>query len=179
MLDATVELVAEVGVERTSIDEVASRSGVAKSTIYRHFPSKQVLVIEAVHSCTLMPLGADTGSVRDDLVSFFGGMTRLSYEGRLGDMMLSLMDAAQRDAELGRLLRLHFEQRRQYARALLERAVERGEMSPDVDLELTVTLLTGPLVYTKLVQRQRISQELVEAVVDTVLAGIGARTPAL
>ena len=52
MLDATAELVAEVGVERTTIDEIANRSGVAKTTIYRHFASKQVLVVEAVHACT-------------------------------------------------------------------------------------------------------------------------------
>ena len=52
VLDATADLVAEVGVERTTIDEIANRSGVAKTTIYRHFASKEVLVVEAVHACT-------------------------------------------------------------------------------------------------------------------------------
>src|SRR5215210_8686849 len=93
VLDATTDLVAEVGVERTTIDEIANRSGVAKTTIYRHFASKQVLVVEAVHACTHIPVVTDTGSLRDDLISCFGGMTKASYEGRLGDMMLSLMDA--------------------------------------------------------------------------------------
>lgn len=177
VLDATVALVAEVGVERTSIDEVASRSGVAKSTIYRHFPSKQVLVIEAVHTCMSIPTVTDTGSLRDDLISCFSGMTRATYEGKLGSMQLSLMDAAQRDPELGRLLRAQTDQKRRFATAVLERAVAAGDLSADVDIELTVTLLSGPLVYTKLIRLQPVTNELIVSVVDTVLAGVVARQP--
>ena len=175
VLDATVALVAEVGVERTSIDEVASRSGVAKSTIYRHFPSKQVLVIEAVHTCMSIPTVTDSGSLRDDLISCFSGMTRATYEGKLGSMQLSLMDAAQRDPELGRLLRAQTDQKRRFATAVLERAVAAGDLRADVDIELTVTLLSGPLVYTKLIRLQPVTNELIASVVDSVLAGIVAR----
>ncbi|MCU1391315.1 MAG: TetR family transcriptional regulator [Ilumatobacteraceae bacterium] len=172
VLDATVELVAAVGVERLSIDEVANRSGVAKSTIYRHFPSKQVLVVEAVHACTSIPLVTDSGSLREDLISCFSGMTKASYEGRLGDMMMSLMDAAQRDPELNRLVRAQTDQKRRFATEVLERAIARGEVSADLDVDLTVTLLSGPLVYTKLVRRMPLTNELIAAVVDSVLAGI-------
>jgi AcrR family transcriptional regulator len=170
VLDATVELVAEMGVERTAIDEIANRSGVAKTTIYRHFASKQALVVEAVHACTQIPVVTNTGSLREDLISCFSGMTKASYEGRLGDMMLSLMDAAQRDAELGRLLGAQADQRRRYVTGVLEAAVERGDLPADVDIDLMVTLLSGPLVYTKLVRRRRVTDELVAAVVDSVLA---------
>ncbi len=170
VLDATADLVAEVGVERASIDEIATRSGVAKTTIYRHFPSKQVLMVEAVHACTYIPEVTDTGSLRDDLISCFSGMTKASYEGRLGDMMLSLMDAAQRDPELGRLVRAQAEQRRRFATAVIQRAVERGTLPDDLDVDLLVTMISGPLVYTKLVRRQRVTEELVSAVVDSVLA---------
>ena len=177
VLDTTAGLVAEVGVERTTIDEISNRSGVAKTTIYRHFPSKQALVVEAVHACTHIPVVSDTGSLRNDLISCFSGMTKASYEGRLGDMMLSLMDAAQRDPELGRLVRGQAEQRRRFATTVIERAVGRGELPHDVDVDLMVTLLSGPLVYTKLVRRQRVTEELVAAVVDSVLAryGVAAR----
>jgi AcrR family transcriptional regulator len=173
VLDTAAQLVAEVGVERTTIDEISNRSGVAKTTIYRHFPSKQALVVEAVHACTHIPVVTDTGSLRNDLISCFSGMTKASYEGRLGDMMLSLMDAAQRDPELGRLVRGQAEQRRRFATTVIERAVARGELPDDVDVDLLVTLLSGPLVYTKLVRRQRVTEELVAAVVDSVLAGYG------
>lgn len=174
MLDATADLVAEVGVERTSIDEIANRSGVAKSTIYRHFPSKQVLVVEAVHACTFIPTVTDTGSLRDDLISCFSGMTKASYEGRLGNMQLSLMDAAQRDPELGRLVRAQTDQKRRFATAVLERAVANGDLPHDADVDLLVTMLSGPLVYTKLVRRQPVTSELIASVVDNVLASVVA-----
>lgn len=170
VLDATAELVAEVGVERTTIDEVAARSGVAKTTIYRHFATKQVLVVEAVHACTQLPIITNSGSLRQDLISCFSGMTKASYEGRLGDMMLSLMDAAQRDPELGRLVWAQTDQRRRLVATVIERAVARGDLPADVDVDLLVTLLSGPLVYTKLVRRQRVTDELVATVVDSVLA---------
>jgi AcrR family transcriptional regulator len=178
VLNATADLVAEVGVERASIDEVASRSGVAKSTIYRHFVSKPVLVVEAVYTCMAVPVVTDTGSVRDDLIGCFAGMTKASYEGRLGDMMLSLMDAAQRDPELGRLVQAMHQQRRRAATDVVERAVARGELPTDLDVELFVTMLSGPLVYTKLVRRQRVTEELVAAVVDTMLTPYGLNRPA-
>jgi len=176
VLDATADLIAEVGVERASIDEIASRSGVAKSTIYRHFASKPVLVVEAVHTCMSHPIVTDSGSVRDDLIACFAGMTKASYEGRLGDMMLSLMDAAQRDPELGRLVRAMSEQRRRAASEVVERAVSRGELPADLDVELFVTMLSGPLVYTKLVRRQRVTEQLVASVVDSMLAAHGVAT---
>jgi predicted nucleotidyltransferase len=84
--------------------------------------------------------------------------------------MLSLMDAAQRDPELGRLVRAQAEQRRRFATNVIERSVARGELPVDVDVDLLVTMLSGPLVYTKLVRRQRVTEDLVAAVVDSVLA---------
>ncbi|MEY2417116.1 MAG: hypothetical protein QOH53_2450 [Ilumatobacteraceae bacterium] len=180
VLDATTDLVSEVGVERTTIDEIANRSGVAKTTIYRHFASKQALVVEAVHACTfIIPAVTDTGSLRDDLISCFIGTTKASYDGRLGDMMLSLMDAAQRDPELRRLVRAQTDQRRRFSTQVIERAVDRGDLPEDVDVDLLVTLLAGPLVYTKLVRRQRVTEDLVAAVVDTVLSRYAVKSPAV
>jgi len=177
VLDATAALVAEVGVERTTIDEIAARSGVAKTTIYRHFSSKQVLLVEAVHACTSIPVVTDTGSLRDDLISCFSGTTKASYDGRLGDMMLSLMDAAQRDPELGRLVRAQTDQRRRFATEVIQRAVSRGDLPDDVDVDLLVTLVAGPLIYTKLVRRQRVTDELGAAVVDSVLSRFQVAAP--
>ena len=173
VLNATADLVAEVGVERATIDEIASRSGVAKTTIYRHFASKQVLVVEAVHACIHIPVVTDTGSLRDDLISCFSGTTKASYDGRLGDMMLSLMDAAQRDPELGRLVRAQTDQRRRLATTVIERAVARGDLPADVDVDLLVTLLAGPMIDTKHVRRHRVTDEIVDPLLDTVLSRYG------
>ena len=97
-------------------------------------------------------------------------MTKASYDGRLGDMMLSLMDAAQRDPELGRLVRAQTDQRRRFATTVIERAVARGDLPPTSTSTCSSPWWPGPLVYTKLVRRQRVTEELVAAVVDTVLA---------
>lgn len=172
VLQTTADLVAEVGVERASIDEIASRSGVAKSTIYRHFATKPDLVVEAAHACMSLPVVSDTGSLRNDLIQCFSGMTKASYEGRLGGMMLSLMDAAQRDPELAGLVRAMHEQKRLVATTVVKRAVERGDLPAELDIDLFVTMLSGPLVYTKLVRRERVTEELVAAVVDRLLGSV-------
>jgi hypothetical protein len=69
------------------------------------------------------------------------------------------------------------EQKRRVAIDVVERAIARGELPPDLDAELFVTMLSGPLVYTKLVRRQRVTEQLVASVVDTMLApyGVGSR----
>jgi AcrR family transcriptional regulator len=184
VLEATVDILSDVGVERTTIDEVAERSGVAKTTIYRHWPSKQALVAEAVHGCLDLPVVPDTGHLRSDLLACFDSMIRKSLDGRMGTMMLSLLDSAQRDPELDRILNGYLDQRRRPVRVVLERAVARGELPEGTDVDLLVTMLSGPLVYTKLVLRRPLTRALVERVVDGVLGGaesgavVSARRPA-
>ncbi len=75
-MDATVDLIGEVGVGRVTIEEVAGRSGVAKTTIYRHWPSKQAMIVEAVHACLSPPVTPDTGDLRKDILGCFEGMVR-------------------------------------------------------------------------------------------------------
>lgn len=179
VLAATADLVIEVGVERLTIDEVAARSGVAKTTIYRHWPNKGALVAEAVHICMAPATPPPHGDLREGLLACFETAIRTGPETRVGEMMLSLLDAAQRDPELDRLLRGYQAERRRPILEVLEAARARGELAPDVDLELLVTLVAGPIVYTKLILREPITRDLVAKVVDAVLEGISpvARAP--
>jgi AcrR family transcriptional regulator len=174
VLAVTADLVTEVGVERLTIDEVAARSGVAKTTIYRHWPNKGALVTEAVHTCMSPASPPAGGDLREGLLACFEGAVRAGPETRVGEMMLSLLDAAQRDPELDRLLRGYLAERRRPVLELLEAAKARGELPPDADPELLATLVTGPITYTKLILRQPISRELVVQVVDAVLQGVCA-----
>ena len=103
---------AEVGVERVTIDEVAARSGVAKTTIYRHWPTKQALVVDAVRASCLPERPRPTpGDLRADLTACFEGMVRAGLSGRTGQMLPSLLDGADRDPELDRLLRDYLRER--------------------------------------------------------------------
>jgi AcrR family transcriptional regulator len=177
VLDATVSLIAEVGVERLAIDEVAARSGVAKSTIYRHWPSRQFLVIEAVHGCMAPAVTPNTGDLRADLITCYQGMIRTGLEGQMGQIMASVLDAAQRDPDLDRLLRRYLHERRNPVRTVLQLAQARGELPSDLDIEVITTVLHGPFVYRKLVERQPVSRSFVTTVVDTVLDGLRVVRP--
>jgi AcrR family transcriptional regulator len=170
VLAVAADLVMAVGVERLTIDEVANRSGVAKTTIYRHWPNKGALVTEAVHGCMAPTPPPPEGDLRGGLLACFEGAVRSGGpESRVGEMMLSLLDAAQRDPELDRLLRGYVAERRRPVLEVLEAARARGELAPDADLELLATMMAGPVVYTKLLLRQPVTRELVENVVDGVL----------
>jgi AcrR family transcriptional regulator len=174
VLQATADLVAEVGLERTTIDEIAARSGVAKTTIYRHWPSKQALLVAAVRSCLEYSPTPNTGDLRADLVACFEPMVRAVDGGRVGKMLASLLDAAARDPELDRLLRAYMVDRSLPLRTVLQLAQGRGELPADLDLFLAAALFIGPISYRKTILREPITEEYVEAIVDAGLQALRA-----
>ena len=89
VLEAAADIVAEVGLERTTIEEISARSGVAKTTIYRHWPSKQALMVDTVRGCFLPMATPNTGDLRADLITCFDGMVRSGLSGRVGRMLPS------------------------------------------------------------------------------------------
>ena len=103
-LAAATDLIVERGVANLTIEEVAARSGVAKTTIYRHWPERASLIIDTVRA-TFEHVGTpDTGSLRGDLEAYFGGMVRADLNGKVGKIMPCLIDAAARDPEIELLL---------------------------------------------------------------------------
>ena len=87
-----------------TIEEVAARSGVAKTTIYRHWPDRPALILDTARQAFRHVATPDTGSLRGDLAAFFGSMVRADLSGRVGRMMPCLIDAASRDPEMEQLL---------------------------------------------------------------------------
>src|SRR6266446_6629486 len=100
ILAATVELMCELGVDRMTVEQVAARSGTAKTSIYRRWPTKAALVIDAVSSVMNPPVTPDTGSPRDDLLSYFTAMASDPRHDLMTRLFLAILDAAQRDPEL-------------------------------------------------------------------------------
>ena len=130
VLAAASDLMAARGVSSLTIDEVATRSGVAKTTIYRHWPERTSLIVDAVNA-QLEHVGTpDTGSLHGDLVAFFGGMMRTDLSGNVGEIIPCLIEAAGRDPEMAILLDRIGSQRRRVIEVLLERAIARGEIAP-------------------------------------------------
>jgi len=172
VLAAAADLVVDVGVERLSIEQVATRSGVAKTTIYRHWPSKAVLVVEAI-AAVLRPVATpDSGDAWADLVACFEGIGTGPDDERSAALVLALLEAAWRDPELARLADRVFEQRRRPARTVLELARLRGELDPGTDLDTLVELITGAVVMRRLVLRRPVERRDLERVLGVVVPAL-------
>ncbi|CAN5776954.1 MAG: TetR/AcrR family transcriptional regulator [Ilumatobacteraceae bacterium] len=173
-LDAAAELMIEGGVARVTIEEVATRSGVAKTTIYRHWPERSGLILDTVRAAFRHVDTPDTGSLRDDLVAFFGGMVRADLSGKVGRMVPCLIDAASRDPEMQRLLMRLGIEREEPVMAIVERAQERGELPADLDRRVVVGTIVGPIVFRKVVQRQPVDAAYITGCIDVAITGLGA-----
>jgi len=179
ILQATLHLIAERGINELRIDEVADRARVGKATIYRRYRSKDELVGAAVTSLVSDISIPDTGSTDSDLRELMRGAVRV-YRGSVeAGVMPGLVDAMARDPGLARAVREGFlERRRKALAAVLERGVERGDLRPDLDLELALDVLGGPLFYRLLITGGPIDNELADGVADLILRGFapaGAR----
>jgi len=172
VLVASATLMVERGAGNLSIEEVAARSGVAKTTIYRHWPERASLIIDTVRS-TFEHVGTpDTGSLRGDLSTFFGGLVRADLSGKAGRIMPCLIDAASRDPEIETLLERIGVERQQPILAIVARAQARGELPADLDPAVVIGTIVGPIVFRKVVQRLPVDAAYVEACLDVAITGL-------
>ena len=166
MVDATVDALLAVGVEGATVEEIAARSGVAKSTIYRHFGSRAALVTEAVRSRVVEYPVPETGALHSDLEEVFGRYDRPENRA-VNELFPLLIDAARRDPEMRSVMNDVLAERQRPLRAVLQTAQARGEIAPDLDLGVALAMLIGPLTYRRMVQ----DEEITEAFIATVLPG--------
>src|SRR5687767_12740601 len=153
ILEATLELIAELGVDRFRTEDVAERAGVGKGAIYRRYRSKGELVTAAVAGLVSEEIAVpDNGSTRTDLLTMMREAVEL-YSGSLpGRLMPNLVGAMAQNPELARAVREGFLAGRRAALAdVLRRGVERGDLRPDLDVELALDVLGGPLFYRLLI----------------------------
>jgi AcrR family transcriptional regulator len=177
ILDAAGELLLANGLEAVSMDAVAERAGVSKATIYRWWPTKQTLALEALYHewDTTQSAPPDTGLLRADLLALLRPWIRRVREQPYGRVVASLVTEVHTDADFAREYQARFvEPRRAPARRVLERAIERGELPPGTDVELALDLIYGPLFHRLLHVHAPLTDRFVQSVVDTVLAGLGA-----
>lgn len=172
IINAAVELLAEHGFAGTTIEAIAARSGAAKTTIYRHWPDKRAVLLAAVEATVPSASAPDSGSLRGDLVGFGNDLSRIISTPPTSALVPALIDAAERDPEIARLLADFTAQRRRPVHTALERAVERGEVEAGRDAGLIDGLLLGPIFYRRLLSRQPVTGAFVESVVDTFLRAL-------
>ncbi len=169
LLDVTLDLAGEVGINGMSMDDLAQRAGVSKATIYRRWPSKERLVLDALnHAMRPFDLIA-TGTLRGDLDAYLGELARRMSEGRASDVLPDLIAASVRDPNLRTSLDEYIRYRRQPLQTILGRGMQRRELAADTDVEVVIDALIGPFVYRRLLSHDPLDDNFVERLMRTVL----------
>jgi len=174
IIEAVLGLLADgVSIEALSMEAVAAKAGVGKATIYRRWPNKERLVVDAVISLK-GPIPELSGeSLREDLLALLRPM-RSVKDTRAGRIMPCIMPEIQRNPEMARAYHELSEPRRRLMRDRLREAVEDGTLRADIDIEMTAAMLAGPMI-SQVVLNWHSGvdlKRLPEYIVDTVLPGI-------
>jgi AcrR family transcriptional regulator len=174
---ATLKLMAETSAHGLRVDDVAARAGVGKATIYRRYRSKDELIMDAIAGLVSEISIPDTGGTRSDLLALMRGAVEV-YRGSLeAAVMPTVVEAMSRDVELARLVREEFLARRRAAlQEVLQRGIERGDLRRDLDIELALDVLGGPLFYRLLITGGPIDEQLADGVVELILRGLAPQT---
>jgi AcrR family transcriptional regulator len=164
---------AEHGLADLRMDAVAERAGVGKAAIYRRFRSKDELVASVIGGLVSREISIpDTGSTERDLRVLMDEAVALYRGSVAGRVMPALVEAMHRDSDLGRAVRERFlAGRRAALAAVLQRGIERGDLDPELDVELTLDVLGGPLFYRLLITGGPLDDGLAAGVVDLILKG--------
>ena len=158
-IEATTEVLLESGVDGVTLDEVAARSGVAKSTLYRHFGTKEAMIALAARGCVVEHPTPDTGNLEDDLLFLFGRYEASEQDMRFPRLLPMLIAAGLRDPKMQEVVDEVIAQRRGPIHTVLKLAQLRGEISPDLDLDAAVATIVGPLTYRRIVERRDVTPE--------------------
>ncbi|MBB5480455.1 AcrR family transcriptional regulator [Micromonospora parathelypteridis] len=177
IIEATLDLLAEGStVEALSIEAIAARAGVGKATIYRRWAGKNALLLDALRRLKGIMAQPAGHSVRDDLVLLVGAIGK-NIDPRAAKIMPCLVPAVNRSPDQFQLYQNIIAPRRQLMRDVLRRGIEEGLLRPDIDVEVTMALLTGPMLIQRVLQWNPELDErtLPVQVVDAVLEGIRVR----
>ena len=170
VIAATLDLLAERGIAATTIEAVADRCGVARTTIYRQWNGQPALVLDAIGTILPTPPDADTGSLRGDLLALLGGLTDALATGPAAGLMPALIDAAERDPAFAALHHREATQRHQVVHAAIARGIKRGELPAGTDPTEVLDMVTGPVFYRRYVSVGTVDRDFAQRVVDQVLA---------
>src|SRR5215831_1463184 len=176
ILTSTLKLLGENGFSDLTIEEVAESAGVGKATVYRWWPNKAALIADAFASSTTRRLRfPDTGSVFTDMSQQMRQLVKV-FRSRRGRIVAAILAAGQSDKDVIDAFRERFLwPRRREAYATLERAIRRGELRKNVDPDLLLDSLYGPIYMRFLIQHDRLTRDFVDHLCALVLDGARPR----
>ena len=172
VLDATIDLLSEVGYRRLTLELVSQRCGVARSTIYRYWRNVPDLALAAFDAALgPNPPVPDLGDVRSDLIFSYDRLSKILRRSIWGKAMPALVEATHNDPNFEGLLPKLVERRRESTRIIIERAIERGELCKDVSADWILDMLSGLLYHRLLITGADMGEAgLIEWAVDSILS---------
>ena len=180
MLSAAGQILRREGYARLTMERVAAESGVAKTTLYRRWPTKAALCMELYLDVAGRELrDPDTGDVASDLKHVANTVVRLQTRTVAGPAFIGLIAEAQVNPETRTAFLAEFaERRRKVTRQVLRRAIQRGELRGDTDIDLVIDALGGAVTFRLLQGHAPLTTKFADALVTLVLSGCGtARAP--
>ncbi|MGS2616306.1 TetR/AcrR family transcriptional regulator [Micromonospora sp. LZ34] len=173
IFESTLTLLAEKGYDRLTIEAVAERAGVNKTTIYRWWPSKAALLADALVEAPMLDLPTpDTGSLRGDLEVVAGGIVALLTTPPAADVAVAALAASAHRAELAASTQRFFADRLTRERPIFERAVRRGELAADADPMTIMDALAGAIWFRAVFRGRPVDDAFVGQTVSMVLHGV-------
>lgn len=172
IIDATREILLDGGLEAFNVEAVANASGAARSTIYRHWPEPRDLAVETLTSMARDFPVPDTGGLRGDLERMVAMLRPILDDPRTRRLLLDVTRAAAEDAELERIRQKAIADRRQPLQLILQRAIARGEIDPEIDMALAMHLVEGPLMSATVLQNLPIGDETISSLVDRIVKSL-------
>jgi AcrR family transcriptional regulator len=172
ILRSTLKILEKHGFADLTIEDVAARAGVGKATVYRWWPNKAALIADAFAGSTTRSLHfPDTGSVRSDMSQQMRQLVKI-FRSRRGRIVSAILAAGQSDRDLIAAFRKRFMMpRRQEAYATLRRGIARGELRKDMDLDLLLDSLYGPIYMRFLIRHDKMTPDFIDRLCELVLGG--------
>ena len=178
ILEQLLALLGSHGYAGLTLDELAARSGVAKTTILRRWPSKAAVAAAGLERLALQSVDVpDSGALRGDLLALLHGAVQTFVRGG-GQFIARLIREAGHHPEITDLVYTVIHTRRQAYRRVLALAIARGELAPSVDQDLLIDLLIGPIWTRMLITRDPITREYVDSIVEAVLVAFDVKPTA-
>lgn len=175
IIEATIDVLVSDGYDRLTMDHVAARAGVGKATLYRRWPSKAELVIDAMAALKPSIDAIDSGSLDGDIAAMVAASCTPSSQ-RTMQVMVSICSAIPRESELLTAFRTRFtEPRIARITAMLQRARERGELDDDIDIDMAASLLPSLLLQRAIITGKPAGRSYAEQVVGSVLLPVLGR----
>ena len=171
-LKTAADILRRDGYSRLTMERIAEQSGVAKTTLYRHWSTKAALCIDLYLEVARELKDPDTGYISSDLAYIFNTVVHLQTRTVAGPAFIGLIaEALSNPGSSASLLAEFARQRRSVTRKVLERAIDRGEISPQTDVDVVIDALGGATTFRLLQGHAPLSRKFADALVSLVLSG--------